>query len=143
MPIVFAALIIIFALVVALVVIGREADTHEVRQMAVGFDIDDAVAWIGDQLPEEQQGQLSYEDVRRIVEWNIEYMKARGVIANGHTPTVTGPVVIGGAETAAFVLRRADEAGMELTPEQVHLVLEAQVAYLQHVGAVGDPADDE
>jgi hypothetical protein len=39
------------------------------------------------------------------------------------------------------VLTRAEAAGAGYTPEQVHAVLDAQMAYLTEIGAV-DPVED-
>ena len=143
MPVLFVILIVLFAAAIAYVIVGREFRTHEKAEAPILFDIDSAVAWIADQLPAEMQAALSYEDVRRIVQWNIDFMKARGVIANGHKPVSTGPVVVGGAESAEYILKHASESGLEVSAEYVHTVLEAQVAYLEHIGAVGIRTQDD
>ncbi len=46
-------------------------------------------------------------------------------------------MVVGGAETVDFVLARAEAVGSSYTPAQVHAVLDAQMAYLQTIGAIG------
>ena len=46
-------------------------------------------------------------------------------------------MVVGGAETVDFVLTRAEAAGSPYTPAQVHAVLDAQMTYLEAIGAVG------
>jgi hypothetical protein len=53
---------------------------------------------------------------------------------------VEGAVVVSGAETVDFVLKRAEAVGSPYTPEQVHAVLDAQMTYLEEIGAVG-PVD--
>ena len=52
-------------------------------------------------------------------------------------------VIIGGAETVAFILDRAAATGESYLPEQVYAVLDTQVAYLRSIGAVGPAAGDE
>jgi hypothetical protein len=143
MSIFFVILIVSLAVLIAFLIVGRESRTHEKAATPIVFDIDGAVAWIADQLPTELQSILSYEEVRSIVEWNIEFMKSRGVIANGHKPVSTGPVVVGGAESAEYILKKATESGSTFTAEQVHAVLDAQVAYLEHIGAVGFRSQDD
>ena len=48
--------------------------------------------------------------------------------------------MVGGAETVDFVLTRAEAAGSAYTPAQVHAVLDAQMTYLEAIGAVGPAA---
>jgi hypothetical protein len=143
MQIVFVVVIALIAAGIAYLIVGRESRTHDLSATPVLFDVDSAVAWMADQLPASMQAELKYEDVRSVVEWNIEFMKARGVIANGHKPISTGPIVVGGAESAEYILQKAVESGLEISAEQVHAILEAQVAYLEHIGAVGYPAQDD
>ena len=49
--------------------------------------------------------------------------------------------MVGGAETVDYVLQQCEVHGLEYTPAQVHAVLEAQMTYLEAIGAVGPVAD--
>jgi hypothetical protein len=49
-------------------------------------------------------------------------------------------VVVGGAETVDFVLARAQQVGTSYTAAQVHAVLDAQMTYLEAIGAIGPEA---
>ena len=53
--------------------------------------------------------------------------------------TLTGDVV-GGAGTVDYIVSRSAATGEEYLPEQVHAVVETQLAYLRAIGAVGDAA---
>jgi hypothetical protein len=86
---------------------------------------------------------LSHDDVRRILDWNLEYFRSKGVSGNGSTPHIETPIVVGGAETVAYVLEQANRNGADFTPEQVHAVLDAQMSYLEAIGAVGPEAGDD
>ena len=141
MPYVFLVGVIVLAIVIAFIIVGRETRVQNAQAPLAVFDTDDAVNWIADHLSESMQAQLSYDEVRRIVEWNLSFMRSRGAIANGHTPHVGGPVVVGGAETAEYVLAHSAESGLDLSAEQIHAVLDAQIAYLERIGAIGHPAD--
>ena len=83
---------------------------------------------------------LTPDDVRRILGFQVEIFKRKGVSANGSTEYPPGTVVIGGAETVAYILERCAETGEAYLPEQVHGVLDTQLAYLRAIGAVGPPA---
>ncbi len=86
---------------------------------------------------------LSHDDVRRILEWNLEYFRSKGVSGNGSTPHLEGPIVVGGAETVAYVLDQAARTGNDYRADQVLAVLDAQMSYLEAIGAVGPEAGDE
>jgi hypothetical protein len=83
---------------------------------------------------------LTPDDVRRILNWHLEYFRLKGVSANGDSAHSEGPVVVGGAETVDFVLMRAEAMGSPYTPAQVHAVLDAQMTYLEAIGAIGPVA---
>lgn len=132
------AFAVVFA--IAAVVIGREARRLGAEPPRPVFDIDEAVSFVAQHLPFEVSAVLSYDDVRRIIDWHLEYLRIRGVSSNGHGPQLRGPIVVGGAETVEYVLHRAEEVGAGYTPAQVHAVLEAQMTYLEGIGAVGPVA---
>jgi hypothetical protein len=52
-------------------------------------------------------------------------------------------VVVSGAETVDFVLMKAEAAGSAYTPAQIHAVLDAQMGYLQDIGAVDPVAEHD
>jgi hypothetical protein len=86
---------------------------------------------------------LTSDDVRRILELQLEYFEKKGVSGNGSSAHPTGPVVVESAEAVAYIVDRAAATGETYLPEQVYGVLETQLAYLRSIGAVGPPADDD
>ena len=139
----WGVLLVAIVFAIAAVVIGREARRLDARPPNPTFDIDEAVAWVADRLPFEVSAVLSHGDVRQIIDWNLEYFRTRGVSGNGHSTQVEGMVVVGGAETVDYVMHKARLVGAEFTPAQVHAVLDAQMSYLEAIGAVGPEAPDE
>lgn len=135
------ALALVFAIAAA--VVGREARRLDAEPPRPVFDPDEAVEWVANHLPFEISAVLSHDDVRRILDWNLQYFRSKGVSGNGSTPHVESPIVVGGAETVAYVLDQASRTGAEFTPEQVHAVLDAQMSYLEAIGAVGPEAGDD
>jgi hypothetical protein len=135
------AVVVVFA--IAAVVIGREARRLDAVPPRSVFDIDQAVAWVADHLPFEVSAELSYDDVRKIIDWNLEYFRSKGASGNGSRPRPEGPVVVGGAETVDWVLARAQELGSHYKAEHVHAVLDAQMSYLEAIGAIGPEAPRE
>jgi hypothetical protein len=143
MIIVYLLVALAIAFAIAAVVVGREARRLDAEAPQPVFDPDEAVEWVANHLPFEVSAQLSHDDVRRILDWNLEYFRSKGVSGNGSTPHVEAPIVVGGAETAAYVLDQAARAGHDYTPDHVLAVLEAQMSYLEAIGAVGPEAGDE
>ena len=134
----WAALALAVAFVIAAVVVGRETGRLADEPPRPVFDLDEAVDWVATHLPFEVSAALSHEDVRQILRWNLDFFRSRGVSGNGSSATAPATnVVVGGGETVDNVLRRASAAGLEYTAPQVHAVLDAQMTYLQAIGAIG------
>ena len=140
---VFAVVAVAIVFAIAAAVIGREARRLDAVPPQPTFDLDEAVAWVAEHLPFEVTAVLSHHDVRQIIDWNLEFFRLKGVSGNGHSPAPAGPVVVGGAETVDYVLARAQAAGTPYTPSQVHAVLDAQMEYLEAIGAIGPEAPPE
>lgn len=131
------ALLLVFA--IAATVVGRE--THRLVDSAPRpvFDLDEAVAWVAAALPYDVAAQLSHDDVRQLLGWSLEHLLATGMTTNGSGPVRPGPSVVAAGETVDHLLRRARDAGLECSAEQVHAVLDAELGYLQAIGAMGPP----
>src|SRR5947209_20512370 len=140
MVLVFAFLVAGIVFAIAAVVVGREARRLDAVPPHPTFDLGEAVEWVAEHLPFEVSATLSYDDVRRIIDWNLEYFRSKGVSGNGSGPHAAGPVVVGGAETVDYVLVKAQSIGHEYTAAQVHAVLDAQMTYLEAIGAIGPEA---
>ena len=141
--VVYVVLAVALVFAVAAVVIGREARRLDAVPPRPLFDLDEAVEFVANHLPFEVSAELSHDDVRRIIDWNLEFFRMKGVSGNGHHVPTEGPVVVGGAETVAFVLRRAATLGEPYTAPQVHAVLDAQMTYLEAIGAIGPQASHD
>ncbi len=122
---------------IAAVVVGREARRLAAQPRRPVFDFEDAVAWVCRHVGDDVAAELTPDDVRRILHWHLEYFRLKGVSSNGSRPGSDRPVVVGGAETVEFVMSKAEAVGSPYTPAQVHAVLDAQMAYLETIGAIG------
>ena len=111
MVVVYGFVVVAIVFAIAAVVIGREARRLDAVPPQPTFDLDEAVQWVAENLPFEVSAVLSYDDVRRIIDWNLEYFRLKGVSGNGHSSGSVGPVVVGGAETVEYVLARAEAIG--------------------------------
>jgi hypothetical protein len=143
MAIVYILVGLALAFAIAAAVVGREARRLDAEPPRAVFDPDEAVEWVANHLPFDVSAVLSHADVRRILDWNLQYFRSKGVSGNGSTPHIDSPIIVGGAETVAYVLDQSTRTGQDYTPEQVTAVLDAQMSYLEAIGAVGPEAPDD
>jgi len=141
-------------LVIALLVIGvacaiaawfviREAGRLAAEPPPPVFDMDEAYDWVVQHVPDVVAATLTPEDVKRILDFQLEFFQRRGVSGNGSSSHPPGDVVVGGSETVDYILSRASSTGESYLPEQVHAVIETQIEYLRAIGAVGPAADED
>jgi Flp pilus assembly protein CpaB len=135
---VIVAAVLVAALVATAATVTRQTDRRGPTRRERTVDQDVVVAWVVRHLPFEVGEVLSHQDVRRIMDWNLEYFRSRTTAGNGHAASVEAPIVVAGAETVDYVLARAGAVGTSYTPAQVHAVLAAQMTYLESIGAVGE-----
>src|SRR5262249_10407622 len=113
-------------LVVGLVVaIAAYLVVHEAGRIAKSpppavFDVDEAHEWVVAHVPDDVAATVTSDDVRRILEFQLEYFEKKGVSGNGSSAHATGPVVVGGAEAVADIVDRAAATGEPYLPDQVH-----------------------
>jgi hypothetical protein len=141
--IVAGVLVVAIVVAVAAWLVIREAGRIAKEPPPAIFDLDEAHDWVVAHVPDDVAATLTSDDVRRILEFQLEYFEKKGVSGNGSGTKASGPIVIGGAEAVAYIVERAASTGEAYLPEQVHGVLETQLTYLRSIGAVGPPADDE
>lgn len=135
----FLAIGVVLLIGVALVI--REVGRLAKEPPAPTFDMDEAYDWVVEALPDVVAATLTPDDVRRILDFQLEYFRSRGVAGNGSGPSPPGEVVITGSETVSYILRRAAETGEAYLPEQVHAVVETQMRYLRAIGAAGETGE--
>jgi hypothetical protein len=137
--VVLAAAAAALVVVIALVAVGRESFTLGAQPKQALFDLEEAVEFVADRLPDDVTAVLTYDDVRSLLRWHLEYLRDRGVPVR-RDQTEGGPVVVEDDEGIAWVLGKADEAGLEVTDTDVATVLEVELAYLDAIGAIGGEA---
>ncbi len=128
---------------IAAAFVTREAKRMAEKPPPALFQFEDAVAWVVDHVPDDVAATLTADDVRRILEFQVEFFKRKGVSSNGSTAYPPGPVVIGGSETVDYILERAEATGEPYLPEQVYGVIETQLTYLRAIGAVGPAVEED
>lgn len=142
MAIVVSVLVIALVMAVAAGAIGREARRLDALPPRAVFDLEEAVLWVAEHLPDEVTASLSYDDVRRLLDLSLDHLRSLGLAGRTTGEPVEGEVVVDEAEAVAAVLERATEQGMDVTPSEVQAVVAAQLAYLEAISAVGPPVEE-
>jgi hypothetical protein len=135
--IVLVVLTAVIVVVIALVTIGRLTYRLEEEPPTSVYDLEEAVEFVADRLPDEMTAQLTYDDVRSLLLWHLDYLEDRGVAREYGDNVTSGPLVAAEDEGLAYVLGRAADADMALDDVWVVRVLDASNAYLEAIGAIG------
>ena len=111
-------------------------ESKRMQQPAAIYGVDDSIEWIWEGMGEDKLG-LKKSDVRRILEWEMHYLQQPDVWEDG------GTAIVGGADAAAYAQEKSFEEGHAYEPAQVFAVMDLQASYLQAIGAVGEPVEDD
>jgi hypothetical protein len=76
---VLVAVAAVAVVVIALVAVGRVTFSLAEQTRQSSYDLDEAVNFVADGLPEDATAELSYDDVRTVLELHLDYLEARGV----------------------------------------------------------------
>jgi hypothetical protein len=155
----FALITIIAVVVIGLVAVGRVTLTLAEQPRRSNYDLDEAVEYVADNLPYEVSAVLSYDDVRSILGWHIDYLESKGIAYESddelettgadsaddqeRTPVderwrpSSGPVLADDDEALAYVLGVAAERGLDVDDVHVAHVLHEERGYLAAIGAIG------
>lgn len=143
MIVVFVVVAALLVVVIALVAVGGVTGRLGATAPTSVYDLDEAVEFVADRLPEDITSQLSFDDVRALLLWHLDYLEERGIARDFGDHTTSGPLLVGDDEGVAYVLGKAQDAGMELDDVWVVQVLDGQAAYLEAIGAIGEQLTDE
>ena len=151
MLLVFLVLTAFAVFAVAAVAVGRVVGQTRTLPREAVFDLDEAVEWVADRLPEQVQARLTYDEVHQILAWYLDELESKGVAFESDEdrpdPDGSGALVVDDDQVLARILARATAAGLSVSDEDVVLVIEEQDRYLDAIGAVGPsvlgPVDDE
>ena len=134
----YAVLAAVLVFITAAVMVGRETRRLDSLTPEPVFDLTEAVVWIEARLPDEVRAQITYGDVRDIVDWHLSDLGARGVA------TSLGPdgqsVVVGDEDSVDALVMRMLALGRDIEPAHVKAVLDGELNYLVAIGAIGPEA---
>jgi hypothetical protein len=106
----------------------------QLPQRSIIYGTDEAVAYVTSRLSVDAAAALHESDVRRILEWEIEYLQRQ--MLEGEEA-----VVVAGLDAARHAQERLHEQGHSYDGHLIVEVMELQAEYLLAIGAVADAAD--
>jgi hypothetical protein len=134
--------LLVFAIAAAFV--GSETFRLGHETPSAIFDLDEALARVGDALPAEVQARLTYDEVRQLIAASLDHLEAKGLAAApGRDVRVIGErdeVVVADDDTVAVVLGAVDQEGLAVSDEDAYEVIRALLGYLDRIGALGPRA---
>jgi hypothetical protein len=139
----FVVLAALTTFVIAAVSVGSVTAGLAGRSRRSVYDLEDAVDFVADALPPSVTAEVSFDDVRAVLGWYVEYLADKGIASNRTADDPgSGLIVVGDDERLAFVIGRVDAAdndapGSQLSDEQVATILDANLRYERSIGAIG------
>jgi len=140
---IFLLLGLVIVVVIGLVVLGREtARLSDVARPAV-FDMTEAIDFIADRLPADTQARISHDDVRWILLADADLIEDATAeqLEEVAAELEEQRQVVDEDAAVARILDLADDSGRDLADEDIVAVLDARLAYLEAIGAIGPEAD--
>ncbi len=144
MAIVLLVIAAIVVFVIAAVVIGREARRLDAVSPRTIYDVDEAVVYVCDRVPLESQARLTPDEVRQLLRIHMGRLHALGLQpedVSDRRQDIAVPTFLEEVDEVAYVIGGAEANALEVTDEDVAQVVEAHLAYLDVIGAVGPPAE--
>lgn len=135
---ILVVLAVALVVAIALYAVGREVVLLEDRARPAVFELEEAIAFIAERLPDEVTARVSHDDVRWVLRADAEVLEEATTdeVAHGDDDEVLDQ---DGA--VGRVLARATDERPDLADEDVVAILDARLVYLQAIGAVGSEAD--
>lgn len=146
MAVVLAIGLIVLAAVlvvgIGLLFVGSAVGKTSEMPAQVVVDVHEAIDFVAEAIPIEVSSVLSYDDVRRLLRFHLEWIQAYHWAPDGFSD---GPIVFEEYDALGYVMERADVNHFDVDPAHAAAVIEAHSAYLQVMGAVhiDDPVDVE
>lgn len=134
--------------VIATVAVGREARRLDAVAPRAVYQLDEAVDFVCDRLPEASQARLTPGEVEQLLVFHMQWLHAQGLQPDkvvDHTQDIDDTVVVTEDALTAYLLGESERNNVDILDDvdAVHVV-EAHLGYFEAIGAVGPeaPLDD-
>ena len=142
--ILFAVLAAVLVFVIAAVAVGREAHRLDAVAPRAVYQLDEAVDFVCDRLPDNSQARLTPEEVEQLLVFHMQWLHSQGLQpdkAVDAKQAIDDPVVLTEDTLTAYLLGEAERHDVDLLDDVDAVnVVEAHLAYFEAIGAVGPQA---
>lgn len=132
---------------IAVVALGVAVGRLEHETAPAIYELEAAVEFIARELPEEVTARVSFDDVRTVLRWHLDWFSTVGLATRygqdlGDEAVAVGERAVAADQAAveAVVARSLHEGGPDAI--DVVCILDLQMRYLAEIGAVGPRAED-
>jgi len=132
---------VVAVVAIAFVAVGSAVGRLESETRPAVYRLPAAVEYVADRLPAEVAARISYDDVRRVLGWHLDWfasvgLATQGAVELGDPGVELDAVTVADSDAAvdALVARTLAEGGPD--PVDVACILDAQLGYLADIGAV-------
>jgi len=146
--IVFAVIAALLVFAIAAGTVGREAHRLDAVAPRAVYQLDEAVDFVADRLPPDSQARLTPAEVEQLLRAHLRWMHEQGLQpdkAVDARQTIDENLIISEDALVAYLLGEVEQSGVELLDDVDAVnVVDAHLAYLEAIGAVGPeaPLDD-
>ena len=145
LAIVILVLTVLAVFAIAAGTVGREARRLDALSPRAVYVLDEAVDYVADHLPADSQARLTHDEVRQLLVLHMGELREHGLQpphAVDRRQDISEPVIIEETDAAGYLIGKAEDAGLDVADVDVVRVVDAHLAYFDHIGAVGPPAVD-
>ena len=109
------------------------------------LDIEKAIDFIAENLPEEVATRITHDDVRLLFRWEITYFRKRGIASYGGVDSEAEMAALRNEAVVAHeddlvdeLIKRSKEAQLGLKVIDIVCVTDLANQYMRAIGAIGD-----
>jgi len=144
--VIFSAVSAVLVFLIAALVVGREARRLDAVAPRAVYEIEQALSYVSDALPEITQARLTPDELAELLRLHLVWLHERGLQPDrvvDRKQDIEQPVVVSEDALIAHLLGAAEAAGVELLDDvDIVNVVDAHLAYFEAIGAVGPTADE-
>ncbi|MEY3093053.1 MAG: hypothetical protein RL413_258 [Actinomycetota bacterium] len=141
----YIAVAAVLVFLIAALVTGREARRLDAVAPRAVYQIDQAMAFVVEVLPDQTKARLTMGELEQLLILHMKWLHERGLQPDAVIDLrqdIENPVVVTEEALIAFLLGEAENAGVALLDDvDVVNVVDAHLAYFDAIGAVGPTAD--
>jgi len=131
---------------IAALVVGREARRLDAVAPRAVYEIEQALQFVSDALPEITQARLTPDELAELLRLHLNWLHERGLQPDrvvDRRQDIDQPVVVSEDALIAYLLGSAEAAGVQLLDDvDIVNVVDAHLAYFEAIGAVGPTAKE-